>query len=259
MRGRVDRVYFLYMAGGGHHEPPVFTHFLPGMVAGIVLGAVVGSLFVANLATESLQTFWEITRPIATDPNECASLSSVRISPFGDEGVGYTSVTIGGSEEILMTLPQRTLRIVPLRLENIAYVTTVAGDADAAAFPANSLYRVDLCGKTITHVLGSTNEPANILGMSLSGTWVLYANANGLMVMNTAEHRAITLGETAIPQNVLFSPADDAFAVMFANGNRTEWILSDDGNTFVRQDVQTLGELPAWTFQTAQEYFAEIN
>lgn len=247
------------MAGGGYREPPVFTHFFPGMVAGIVLGAVVGSLFVANLATESLQTFWEITRPVATAPSECASLASMHVSSVGDEGTGYISVTIGGGEEVLMTIPQSTLRIVPIHLENIVYITTVANDADTAAFPANSLYRVDLCEKTITHVLGSANETANILGMSLSGTWVLYANTNGLMVMNTAEHRAIALDKKAIPQNVIFSPADDAFAVMFANGNRAEWIVSDDGNTFERQDVQTFGELPVWNFQTAQEYFAEIK
>lgn len=249
------------MAGGSHHEPPVLTHFLPGMVAGIVLGGVLGTLFIAHLAAGSLQTFWERTRPTpARLEVACADISGVRVtSENTDSGSSYASVAVGDGVETVFTMSADLLRTVPITSNKTMYLTAVSDAAQVAAFPANSLYRIDFCEKTITHILGDTNESVRILGMSDSGVWVLYASEGGLLIMNTKEHRVMSLAETALLANVVFSPFDDALAIEFTDGSRSEWILTNDTNAFTRKDAATSGALPAWAFQSAEDYFAEIK
>lgn len=247
------------MAGGGHHEPPVFTHFFPGMVAGIVLGGVLGAVVIAQIAAGSLQAFWQAARPIHQEEEACADLSGVRATSEAlANGASLTSIVIGSGEETLLTMPASLLRHVSAEANNTHYLTGIASASQVAAFPAQSLYRLDLCAKTTTHLLGDTTDPVTIYGMSASGTWVMYAGATGMRIMNTQEHRVIALGVDMIPTAVAFSPMDNAFIAMFENGSYTLWTLSDDGNMFI-PSTGTGTNLPAWTFQTAEEYAAEIT
>lgn len=248
------------MAGGGHHEPSVLTHFLPGMVSGIVLGGITGTLIMTNIASASLQSFWEASRIkeyFVVEP--CADASGVSISSaLSDNGSVLTSVAIGGAEETLLTVAHENLRFVPVSTDTHAYLTAVASANQREAFPALSLYRIDYCAqKTLTHVLGSIEEPANILGMSDSGTWILYEK-KGLLLMNTQMHEVRALRAMGEVVDMEFSQGDDGGAVLFGDGSGAVWSLDGQGALQEEAFVTTVG-ISAWILQSPEEYLANLQ
>ena len=249
------------MAGGGHHEPSVFTHFLPGMVAGIVLGGITGTLFVTHIATSSLKFFWETTRVEQyrnTEPS-CADISGLSVlADDAQEGGSLTSIAVGDEEPTLLTVASENLRFVPVANSSEMYLTAVASADQREAFPALSLYRIDYCRKTLVHVLGSAEDPANIVSMSPSGAWVIYAT-DTLKLMSTEGHWVMAFAEAGQVIDTTFSPSDAGGALRFADGTGVVWSLAEDGSSLVEDAFVTAHDLPAWTFQSPQEYSANIK
>jgi hypothetical protein len=248
---------------GGHHEPSVFTHFFPGLLAGVVVGGMVGALVIAHIATSSLQLFWESTRqrpPML--PGVCADASGVRMSTESGETEGtLTSLTIGNGEETLLTVASTQLRYVPVTETPFAYLTAVASVDQQEAFPATSLYRINYCQKTLDHVLGGNDTNIAILGMNSGGTWVVYMNEEEqLMLMNTRKHEVMVIaGEEGQPKEIIFSPGENGGALVFANGNRSIWSFEDNNQMLTQTSVSPGATLPVWTFQSPQEYAAMLE
>lgn len=248
------------MHAGGHHEPSVLTHFLPGMVLGIVLGGITGTLVVAHIASTSLQFFWEASRTKEDTPLETCGDSSLveTISVSSENTTALTAITIGNAPETLLTIPHERLRVVVIGNETTAYLTAVTSADQRDAFPATSLYRIDYCKKTLTHLLGNAEEPTRILGVSPSGEWVLYQKER-LLLMNTKEHRVMSLVADGEVTDVTFSQANNGGAVLFADGSGVVWSFSNDHTRIIEDVVITKSILPPWTFQSPEVYAGALQ
>lgn len=257
-------VYFFYMQGGKHHEPSVFTHFVPGLLSGFVVGGVVATLVITHIASSSLQLFWQAVHEDTTSQvvESCADGSGLQVtSRTTDTGSIVTSVVIGDGEEFLLTLPPELIHFVPSSEISEAYLTSVPSFLQKDAFPATSLYRIDYCEKTLTHVLGDHKESVEILSMSHAGDWVLYMKDAALMLMQSDDARTFAFSQSSLsrPEEVLFSPFQDAVALRFIDGTRVVWNIGLHGYV-LSEDVGVPGEtLPAWGMRTIAEYFTNLN
>lgn len=252
------------MHGGKHHEPSVFTHFLPGMLTGFVVGGIIGTMIIAHIAMRSMEFFWQAVHEDSASVGavSCADSSSLQVtSRVTDTGSTITSVVIGDGEEFLLTLPPELIHFVPSSQISEAYLTAVPSSSQKDAFPATSLYRIDYCEKTLTHILGDHQESVEILSMSHAGNWVLYMKNSALMLMQTDDARTFTFLQPALsrPEEVLFSPFQDAVALRFLNGARVVWNVGLHGETLVENVGVAGGALPAWGMRTVSEYYANIN
>lgn len=257
-------VYFFYMHGGKHHEPSVFTHFVPGLLSGFVVGGIVAALVVTHIASTSLQFFWQASREDQASEvvESCADGSGLQVaSRTTDTGSIVTSVTIGNGEEFLLTLPPELIHYVPSSEISEAYLTSVSSPSQKDAFPATSLYRIDYCEKTLTHVLGDHEESVEILSMSHAGDWVLYMKDAALMIMQTDDARTFIFSQPSLsrPEEVLFSPFQDAVALRFIDGARVIWNVGLHGDVLSESVGVPGSALPPWGMRTAIEYFTSIN
>jgi len=250
--------------GKHHHEPSVFTHFVPGLLSGFVIGGIIGALVIARIASTSLQFFWQaVHEDEASEAVEsCADGSGLQVaSRVTDTGSVVTSVVIGDGEEFLLTLPPELIHYVPSSEISEAYLTSVPSALQKDAFPATSLYRIDYCKKTLTHILGDHEESVEILSMSHAGNWVLYMKDATLMLMQANDARTFAFSRlsTSRPEEVLFSPFQDAVALRFPSGIRAVWNVGLHGKT-LSEDMGTTGDtLPAWGMRSASEYLANIK
>lgn len=252
------------MRGGKHHEPSVFTHFLPGMLTGFVVGGVIGTVIITHIATRSMEFFWQAVHQdkVSEVTTSCADDSGLQVtSRVTDTGSVVTSVVIGDGEEFLLTLPPELIHFVPSSEISEAYLTAVSSSLQKDAFPATSLYRVDYCEKTLTHILGDHEESVEILSMSHAGNWVLYMKNSALMLMQSDDARTFAFSQSALsrPEEVLFSPFQDAVALRFLDGTRVVWNVGLHGDSLI-ESVGIAGDiLPAWGMRTVSEYYANIN
>ncbi len=252
------------MQGGKHHEPSVFTHFVPGLLSGFVVGGIVAALVVTHIASTSLQFFWQAAHEDQASEivESCADGSGLQVtSRATDTGSIVTSVVIGDGEEFLLTLSPELIHFVPSSEISEAYLTSVSSLLQKDAFPATSLYRIDYCEKTLTHILGDHKESVEILSMSHAGDWVLYMKDARLMLMQTDDVRTFAFSQSSLsrPEEVLFSPFQDAVALRFIDGTRIVWNMGLHGFTLF-EDVAVPGDtLPPWGMRTAIEYFTNIN
>ena len=249
--------------GKHHHEPSVFTHFVPGLLSGFVVGGIVGALVITHIASTSLQFFWQSVHQEKTFEavESCADDSSLQVtSRVTNTGSIVTSVVIGDGEEFLLTLPPELVHYVPSSQVSEAYLTAVSSSLQKDAFPATSLYRIDYCNKTLTHILGDHEESVEILSMSHAGNWVLYMKDAALMLMQVHDARTFAFSQPiSRPEEVLFSPFQDAVALRFVNGTRAVWNMGLHGKT-LSEDMGTVGDaLPAWGMRTVAEYLANIK
>lgn len=252
------------MHGGKHRDPSVFTHFVPGMLTGFVVGGIVGTVMIYHIAAQSMQYFWHAARAdvIANAEEVCTNSSGLQItSRVTDAGSLVTSVVIGDGEEYLLTLPVERIHFVPSSRASEAYLTSVSTLEQLSAFPATSLYRIDYCAKTLTHLLGDHQESVEILGMSHGGSWALYMKNSALMLMQVDEARVFSFSRSEIgrPEEVLFSPYQDAVALRFGGGVRVVWNVGLRGQELT-EEVGSFGDtLPAWGLRTVAEYVANIK
>lgn len=241
------------MQGGKHHEPSVLTHFVPGFLAGFVIGGVVGTLVIAHIATSSLQLFWQSMHASRSLPVACTDISGLHISSqTTDTGSTLTTLTLGDGNETLLTIPSAQLRYVPIAKENAAYLASVASPNQQSAFPATSLYRIDFCAKTITHELGTSEDPVEIVGLSASGEWVIYTRSGVLSLMQTNDRKVLTAQTIpSLVSEVLFSPREDAVEVRTEAGECVVWEMGTHGEHSSERSLGACVELPAWNGETA--------
>jgi hypothetical protein len=247
------------MHGGRHHEPSVFTHFVPGMLSGFVVGGIVATLVIAHIASSSLQLFWQ---SVHEDTASEAVKSCLQVtSRTTDTGSVITSVVIGDGEEFLLTLPPELIHFVPSSEISEAYLTSVSSFLQKDAFPAASLYRIDYCKKTLAHVLGDHEESVEILSMSHAGDWILYMKDTALMLMQSDDARTFAFSQSPAsrPEEVLFSPFQDAVAFRFADDTRAVWNMGPHGHALLESSALPGSTLPAWGMRTVTEYTANIN
>lgn len=257
-------VYFFCMHGGRHHEPSVFTHFLPGMLTGFVVGGIIGTVVITHVASRSMEFFWQAVHKDTTSEavESCVDASGLQVvSRITDTGSVVTSVSIGDGEEFLLTLPPELVHFVPSSEISEAYLTSVSSSLQKDAFPATSLYRVDYCKKTLTHILGDHKESVEILSMSHAGNWVLYMKNAALMLMQTDDARTFAFSQPSLsrPEEVLFSPFQDAVALRFSDGARVVWNMGLYGEDLFESVGIPSDILPAWGMRTALEYYTNIN
>ncbi len=246
------------MKGGNLHEPSVFTHFLPGILSGFVFGGIAGTLIITHIAVGSLQFFWQSIRQEKEVDTSCADISGLHAtSEMSEAGTQFTSIVVGDGEVTSLTVPQEHIRYVPSTDSTEAYLTAVALADQQAAFPATSLYRVDYCAKTLTHILGSS-EDSLLLGVSAAGSWVLFQDADGLKLMQTDDHRVLSAQVTSSAPLVefLFSPREDAIAVRYADSLVVVWNTGLHGTSVTEEAGLLSTSLPAWDFQSVDEYSA---
>lgn len=252
------------MYGGKHHEPSVFTHFLPGMLTGFVVGGIIGTIMITYIATRSMELFWQAVHEdsVSQVAESCADASGLQVvSRVTDTGSVVTSVVIGDGEEFLLTLPPELIHFVPSSHISEAYLTSVSSSLQKEAFPAVSLYRIDYCKKTLTHLLGDHEESVEILSMSHAGNWVLYMKDGVLMLMQADDARTFTFTQSALsrPLEVLFSPFQDAVALRFFDGTRVVWNIGLHGHVLIEEMGIPGTTLPAWGMRTVAEYYANIH
>jgi len=251
------------MQGGKHHEPSVFTHFVPGLLSGFVVGGIVATLVISHIASTSLQFFWQAVHETKkSNTTSCADVSGLQItSEVSDTGSVLTSVMVGDGNETLLTVPVENIRYVPSSGVFEAYLTAVASSVQQGAFPAASLYRVDYCAKTVTHVLGNSEESVEVLGMSSAGNWVVYMRGENFMMMQADDGETIVppFFASSRPEEVLFSPTQEAVALRYVNGERAVWNMGEHGY-IVSEEVGAVGDvLPAWGVQSPVEYLANLQ
>lgn len=238
------------------------------MLAGFVLGGIVGTLVITHIASASLQFFWNSTqRPERMSAvGTCSDISGVRMEEEKtDTGSIMTSLVIGDGKETLLTVPRAQLRYIPSAELHEAYLTAVASQTQQEAFPAVSLYRIDYCAKTLTHLLGGGSEPRNILRLSDKGTWVAYMADDTFMLMHTDEGRALSserfLGARLdiIPNDIAFSPREDAVALRYGGTSREIWFMGSRAEEPERVVAMPGSFLPAWSMLQSDEYLTNIQ
>lgn len=249
------------MHGGRHHGPSVVTHFFPGMLAGFVLGGIVGAIVVTHIASTSLKFFWQSAQQeLRTEQKVCSDIAGVRITEERTDAGGVMSaVTIGDGRETLLTVAKAQLRYVPSTDSSEAYLTAVASVEQQEAFPALSLYRLDYCTKTLTHILGGGTEERTILSLSEGGMWVAYMAEGEFMLMHTDDGRAWASGLDVRPDEIRFSPREHALAVRYGGETREVWYMEE--NMAGIQKIRGIpgATLPAWNMSDKDEYSVEIQ
>lgn len=255
------------MAGGIHRSPGVVTQFFPGFLAGFVIGGIAGTLIITHIATASLRFFWQSmhkTEPLAVS---CADLSSLRVTVAGEYAGGHvTAVALGAGQEHLFTVNAERMRIVPSINPREAYLVLARTNEQPEPFPASAIYRIDFCKKSLVKVLDVDAETYNILGMSVSGLWVFYEQADAEdgvshAVMNTLDRRVFV--SSIIPHEtdigVKFSPREDALAWRSLSGARGVWELGSASGGIIEHDAPAGVALPAWGLWSISDYFAQLQ
>lgn len=162
------------------HDHNIVTHFFPGALLGGVVGIVLGALVVANMANDSLSSYWEQDRFREKREQQivneaCASPSDLHTAvPEGLSGLpSSTEFSIG--EYVIGTVGRLPSDIRPVVVNNRQVVMVAVPDATQAAnFPAEAVYVVDLCTRTLEHVLGLSDRTLSVLAITADGSKVAY-------------------------------------------------------------------------------------
>ncbi len=148
-----------------HRDPGVLTHFFPGVFIGAVIGLIFGAFFIADIAQNSLRTYWEVARTTKHETLLCATSSDIKIDitqTFFDIPSAF-SLSLGETWLGEMKGDPASYHVLEAS-SKYAYIGKA--QSPEGIFPLQTLYAVDLCQKTLETVLDGTEGEVRVIAIS---------------------------------------------------------------------------------------------